>query len=272
MFLNPFSMKIIKLISFILITTCSLHAQQKTKILLVGVSHFESSSADMYTNEALDLTSPKRQLEVQIVTDKFVKFKPNQICVEFPYAKPFKLDSQYTAYLAGNYKLTSDEMDQLGMVTGKKLNLKRLTAVNKAGKFEADTVMNYATQNGQSAIIQALDSMAKEMVKEENEQLKSLSLNDFLILKNTKKSLQDNLGFYLKYMAKIGKGKDYVGSNLVADWYTTNINIYTNILRVVKPTDKAILVIFGQGHVPILKHLFENNDDFEVVEVATVLK
>jgi hypothetical protein len=265
-------MKLIKLICLFLFTISSLYAQQKTKIVLVGISHFESSSADMYSNEAVDLTSPKRQIEVQAVTDKFVKFKPDQICVEFPYAKPFKLDSQYTAYLAGNYKLTSDEIDQLGMITAKKLNLKRLTSVNKAGIFEADTVMNYATQNGQGGIIQALDSMAKVMVKEENEQLKSLSLNDFLIGKNSKKALQDNLGFYLKYMAKVGKNKDYVGSKLVADWYTTNINIYTNILRVVKPTDKAILVIFGQGHVPILKHLFENNDDFEVVEVATILK
>jgi hypothetical protein len=265
-------MKLIKLICLSLFTISSLYAQQKTKILLVGISHFESSTSDMYSNQAVDLTSPKRQLEVQIVTDKFVTFKPDQICVEFPYAKPFKLDSQYTAYLAGNYKLTSDEIDQLGMVTAKKLNLKRLTSVNKAGNFEADTVMNYAAQNGQGAIIQALDSMAKAMVGEENEQLKKLSLNDFLIQKNTKKALQDNLGFYLKYLAKIGKGKDYVGSKLVADWYTTNINIYTNILRVVKPTDKAILVIFGQGHIPILKHLFENNDDFEVVEVATILK
>jgi hypothetical protein len=265
-------MKIINIFYIFLFITSVSNAQQKTKIVLVGISHFESSSADMYTNEAVDLTTPKRQMEVQIVTDKFVKFKPDQICVEFPYAKPFKLDSQYTAYLAGNYKLTSDEIDQLGMVTGKKLNLKRLTAVNKAGNFEADTVMNYASQNGQGAILQALDSMSKTLVKDLNEQLKKLSLNDFLIGKNTKEALQENLGFYLKYLVKIGKGKDYVGSKLVADWYTTNINIYTNILRVVKPTDKAILVIFGQGHVPILKHLFENNDDFEVVEIATVLK
>ena len=265
-------MKLIKLICLFVFAFSSLQAQQKTKILLVGISHFESSTQDMYSNEAVDLTSPKRQLEVQVVTDKFVTFKPDQICVEFPYTKPFKLDSQYTAYLAGNYKLTSDEIDQLGMTTAKKLNLNRLTSVNKSGNFESDTVMNYAAQNGQEAIIQALDSMAKAMVSEENEQLKKLSLNDFLIQKNSKKAYQDNLGFYLKYCAKIGKGKDYVGSKLVADWYTTNINIYTNILRVVKPTDKAILVIFGQGHIPILKHLFENNDDFEVVEVATVLK
>lgn len=54
--------------------------------------------------------------------------------------------------------------------------------------------------------------------------------------------------------------------------YSTNLHIYTNILRIVKPTEKRILVLFGQGHIPILKHLFENNPDFEVIEVKEILK
>jgi hypothetical protein len=71
---------------------------------------------------------------------------------------------------------------------------------------------------------------------------------------------------------KVGKDQEYVGTDLVADWYNTNLHIYTNILRLIQPTDKAILVIFGQGHIPILKHLFESNPDFEVVEIKDVLK
>jgi Family of unknown function (DUF5694) len=265
-------MKLIKLICLLLFTFSSLYAQQKTKIVLVGTMHFESSESDMYKNEAVDMKNAARQKQIKEVVDKFVDFKPDQVCVEWVMSKQLKLDSLYKAFLEGTYKLEDNEIDQLGMNSAKAAGLKQLTAINRLGSFDSDTVMKYASQNEQTAILQQMDVFSKEFIGEINGNMAKLSVKDFLIYINSKKALQTNLGFYLKYMAKIGKGKDYVGSKLTADWYTTNLNIYTNILRVVKPTDKAILVIFGQGHVPILKHLFENNDDFEVVEVATILK
>jgi hypothetical protein len=249
-----------------------LQAQQKTKIVLVGTMHFEPSESDVYKNEAVNLQNAERQKQIQEVVAKFAAFKPDQVCVEWIVPKQLKLDSLYKAFLNGTYKLSDNEIDQLGMTTAKACQLKQVTAINRFGEFDSDTVMNYAMKNDQMAIPQQLDTYSKAFMGEINGNISKLSVKDFLIYINGKKALQDNLGFYLKFMAKIGKGDDYVGSKLVADWYTTNINIYTNILRVVKPTDKAILVIFGQGHVPILKHLFENNDDFEVVEVATILK
>lgn len=265
-------MKIIRLISFVLLITFSLHAQQKTKIVLVGTMHFEPSTSDVYKNDAVDMKNAARQKQIKEVVDKFAAFKPDQVCVEWIMPKQLKLDSLYKAFLNGTYKLSDNEIDQLGMTTAKATSLKQVTAINRFGEFDSDTVTNYALKNGQADIMQQLDVYSKAFMGELNSSMSKQSVKDFLIYINSKKALQNNLGFYLKYMAKIGKGDDYVGSKLVADWYTTNLNIYTNILRVVKPTDKAILVIFGQGHVPILKHLFENNDDFEVVEVAAILK
>ena len=94
----------------------------------------------------------------------------------------------------------------------------------------------------------------------------------FLVYINSKEQLESNLSFYTKYTTRIGNEKNYVGANLTADWYSTNIHIYANILKSIKPTDKTIVVIFGQGHIPILKHLFTNNSDFKVVEVKDILK
>jgi Family of unknown function (DUF5694) len=265
-------MKLIKLICLLAFTISSLHAQQKTKIVLVGTIHFESSESDMYKNEAVDMKNAARQKQIKEVVDKFAAFNPDQVCVEWVMSKQLKLDSLYKRFLNDTYKLNDNEIDQLGMNTAKAAGLKQVTAINRLGNFDNDTVANYAKQNGQMATMQQMDIFSKAFMGEINSNMTALSIKDFLIYINSKKALQDNLGFYLKFMSKIGKGDDYVGSKLTADWYTTNLNIYTNIVRVMKPTDKAILVIFGQGHVPILKHLFENNDDFEVVEVATILK
>jgi len=51
----------------------------------------------------------------------------------------------------------------------------------------------------------------------------------------------------------------------------THLKKEFNILRAIRPTDKAIMVLFGYGHITILNHLFEANPRFEVVEVADVL-
>ncbi|WP_410685425.1 DUF5694 domain-containing protein [Chryseobacterium sp. MEBOG07] len=51
-----------------------------------------------------------------------------------------------------------------------------------------------------------------------------------------------------------------------------NLAIYANVITQVNANDKYVVLLFGQGHIPILKHLLQNNDDFEVVEVSNVLK
>ncbi len=247
-------------------------AQQKIKIVLVGSLHFTPSKSDVYKNDAVNINGAKRQAEVAEVITKLAAFKPNQICIEWPYAEQLEMDSIYNEFLKGNYKLTDNERDQLAMNLGKKLQLKKLTAVNRYGNFDNDTVANYAAKNNQQQTMQQMATVGKNVMAVFNNKLASLSIKESLIYLNSKEALELNLGIYLKYYTLIGKGEDYVGSKLVADWYTTNINIYTNILRAVKPTDKAIVIVYGQGHIPILKHLFENNDNFEVVEVKDVLK
>lgn len=267
-------MRTIKMVSSfcLLLIVFFAQAQQKIKIILVGSLHFTPSSSDVYKNNAVNINSAKRQAEVAEVVSKLAAFKPDKICIEWPYTYQFEMDSIYSEFLKGNYKLKDNERDQLAMNLGKKLQMKTLTAVNRYGNFDNDTVVNYAMKNNQQAVTQQLELAGKSVMAEFNNKLATLSIKESLIYLNSKKALALNLGIYLKYYAAIGKGEDYIGSKLVADWYTTNINIYTNILRAIKPTDNAVVVVYGQGHVPILKHLFENNDNFEVVQVKDVLK
>jgi len=244
----------------------------KIQIVLVGTFHLTPSTSDMYKNVAIDLHSPKREREIQEVVSKLVAFNPNQICLEYPMQDQLKMDSIYKAYLAGDYKLRDNERDLFGFQAVKKLGLKSPTCINYSfGKFDADTVIRFAANNNQQGFMDELNKAGANFMKEADNNLVRLSLLNFLLYCNTDASLQNNLSMYTKYFTKIGKGSNYVGTDLVADWYSTNIHIYSNILRIVKPTDKRIVVIFGQGHIPILKHLFSNNPDFEVVDIRKVL-
>jgi len=244
---------------------------QKIKIALIGTIHFEPSNVDMYKNKELNVFSERRQREMKEVIDSIASFNPDQICIEYPTSAQTKMDDQYKSYLAGEYKLTSNEIDQLGLQSAKALRLEKLTCVNYYGAFDSDTVMAYAQQNGQSEITMEFGAWAENFMKEVNENLEKKTIKDFLIYFNSKEKLTQNASLYSRYMTKIGKGDSYVGTDLVADWYSTNLHIYTNIQRQIKPTDKTILVIFGQGHIPILTHLFETNPEFEVVFVNELL-
>ncbi|WP_324671358.1 DUF5694 domain-containing protein [Hymenobacter sp. GOD-10R] len=247
-------------------------AKPRTKIMLLGTMHFTPSTTDMYKNAAVDLTSAQRQSQVQAVVAKLVAFRPEQICIEWSSLRQNKLDSTFQAYQQGRYKLESNEIDQLGFQTARQLKLPHLTAVNYRGRFDSDKAMEFAKQHHQEELLTNLDAYAKRYMAEANEKILKLPLKDFLTYVNSPEALDTNAGFYTRYLARVGEGNEYPGIDLLTDWYSTNLHIYANILRQVKPTDKAILVIFGQGHIPILKSLFATNSDFEVVEVAKGLK
>lgn len=251
---------------------CQAEKNERVKIVLIGMMHFEPSSVDMFKNKALDILAEKKQKEIKTVVEKIANLNPDQICIEYPSSSQTKMDSIFQAYLKGNYQLDKSEVDQLGLRSAKHSNLERLTCINYYGNFDKDTVMNFALNNNQANVVEELGNWGNTFMTEINEKLEKETINDFLIYLNSKNTLNQNASFYSKYLSKIGKEENYIGTNLVADWYSTNLHIYANILREVKPTDEMIVVMFGQGHIPILKHLFETNSDFEIIEVAEILK
>ena len=48
-------------------------------------------------------------------------------------------------------------------------------------------------------------------------------------------------------------------------WYDRNLRIFNNIQRTRPSSSDRILVLFGNGHIPILKHCFESSPEFELV-------
>jgi len=252
-----------------------LHAQtskqKKIKIVLMGTLHFEPSETDVFKNNALSIFSDQKQKEIEKVVGKISNFNPSQICVEYPITKQKKLDSLYNEYQNDRFRLTKNEIHQLGFKASKKTNLSRVTAINYYGDFDFEKVVHYAKNSKQENIISNFNQYGKTFMDVINNELEISTIKDFLLMINTEEFLQKNALMYSKYFVTIGKNTEYVGTDLVAGWYKTNLYIYTNILRQIRPNDDKILVIFGQGHIPILKHLFSTNPDFEVVSVSDIL-
>lgn len=69
-----------------------------------------------------------------------------------------------------------------------------------------------------------------------------------LLYMNSPEQVAANDNFYVQLAAYCEPG-DFAGPDLLASWYTRNIRIHSNLVKVVqKPTDR-ILVVYAAGHL-----------------------
>lgn len=75
---------------------------------------------------------------------------------------------------------------------------------------------------------------------------------------------------YLEYMLKVGRDRNYVGADAVADWYRRNLRIFANLNRITEKGDR-ILLLFGAGHCYILRQLVMEAPGYKLVEPGDYL-
>jgi hypothetical protein len=248
-----------------------LEAVKKVKIMILGVTHFHNPGLDVVNTKVDDVLNPKRQEEIKTITNLLARFKPSKVMLESMTKYDSLHNARYQRYLKNEHKLSRNERQQLGYRLARKLGHKRIYTVDHSGRFPMGKVMEYAKENGQYKIIADGLVASKRKSKKDEEFLKTHSMLDFLIRMNEPEQIRRSHQFYLGMCAKIGKENEYPGIDLVKDWYERNLRIYTNVLRRAEEGDRIVL-IFGAGHAPILKHLFQNAIDFEYIEVNDYLK
>lgn len=244
--------------------------KKRIKVTILGVTHFANPGLDAVNMKVEDVLQPKRQKEMQELTNLLAKFKPTKVMLESTPKYDSSHNARYQKYVAGKYKLKRNERQQIGYRLAKQLGHKRVYLIDHKGKFPMNDVVKYAKQNKQFQLIAKGMGWAQNMMKGEEKFFKDHTIREFLVRMNRPAWVQKSNGFYLSLFAKIGKDSNYSGTDLVAKWYERNLKIYTNALRLAEEGDR-ILLIFGAGHAPILKHLFQDAIDFEYVEVNTLL-
>lgn len=265
-------MKIITLIFALTFGVIAFGQTQKTKILLIGTIHFETPHTDQFELKVDDFLSAKRQSELEDLTNVLSQTKATKVMIERSIENQRSSDSLYNLYLTGHYKITVSEREQIGFRLAKKLKLNQVNCIDKFYGMHDSLMVATAKENDQLYLLKDLQTVATTMLNDYNNQLKKGTITEVLKHINKPEELKRNLSIYLKFIAKIGAGKNFAGAESVSEWYLRNLAIYSNIINQVEPSDKYVILIFGQGHIPILKHFLENNDSFEVVELKTVLK
>ncbi|MEZ4788421.1 MAG: DUF5694 domain-containing protein [Flavobacteriales bacterium] len=246
------------------------------KVLLVGTFHFEYYDLDAHVtdkNKRVNVKEPKRQQEMQELVDHIARFKPTAIAVE---AGPNTgwLMKRYDEYQRTDSLPRADEREQIGFRLMKRFALDTLYGVD-ARTLVADLV----DHRDSLQLHPILDSIYtdwdfrsddpisqryKAYYRSSDEYHVNHTLLESFLYHNADKTLDRDFGAYLNGDFKLGthRGADA----LAMHWYARNLRILRNIQELhLKPEDRLV-VIYGAGHMGILKHLFECTPEFELVK------
>lgn len=243
------------------------------QVLLLGTYHFDYPNLDAHKTDTglqVDILSEKKQKEVRELVDVIERFKPTRIYIE-SQRQSFH-DSLYNEYLQGRYTLERNEIYQLGYRIGKEMNHPKLYAVD-ANSFVSENAKKYtwidSLWKNQTLVDPARDKYWNNRYDQfyniSDTLEMSLSLLENFLLMAQPKVLKRMQGAYLTggFNTLGTAGPDAISMW----WYNRNLRIFNNILTTKPSPNDRILIIFGNGHIPILKHCFESSPEFEVVEL-----
>jgi hypothetical protein len=283
-------MKIHITILIILLSTYSLSAQnnypdpddilvgtrKQPAIFLVGSFHFAYYNLDAHKvdkDKQVDILSPGKQKELEELLQYIARFKPTKIAVEGKTNSGYIM-KRYREYLKEPKTLRKNEIDQIGFRLMEKFKLDTIYGVDH------ETMLSdwYSTKDS-NVIRPMLDSIFdgwdfqstdpismsyKKMFRRDDSLASKMRLLDYFKFTNSDKMLNRGFGSYLNGDFKLGttRGADA----LALHWYSRNLRIFRNIQDIVTSPEDRILVIFGRGHVEILKHLFECSPEFNLIK------
>ena len=91
-----------------------------------------------------------------------------------------------------------------------------------------------------------------------------MHLLDYFKYLNARENHLANYGLYLT--GNMGKVENQVADNLSLWWYNRNLRIFSKLVGISEGAEDRILVIMGNGHASLLRHLFEASPQFDFVE------
>ena len=229
----------------------------RPEILVLGTFHMANPGHDLANMQADDVLSPNRQREIAQVIQVLKRFRPTKIAIEANLGSK-RVEKEYSDYLAGNYVLTRNEIDQIGYRLAKELGHRTVYAVDVDGDYPYYRVLNYAKANNRAQEFDTVMAHLNAIVKQEGEFLKTHSILETLLLMNSDSSTAKHVGFEFAYL-RFGDQYDYAGADLIAQWYQRNIRIYRNIVALADSPSDRILVVYGNGHLGWLRQNIAND-------------
>jgi hypothetical protein len=253
--------------------------QLKPQIMSLGTFHFSYPNMDVIKideKSQLNVLHEAHQREIQSIADAIKAFNPTHILIEAQPQYSRKVDSVYTEYVKGNYKLKKDEAQQIGFRLGKELGLKQIYCIDEWGKYyeSQEFLMEDTCRRSKSFSHYYFNNPDTIYKHPSAKKEKSQTIIENLLEANNPDKINERLGIYLighyKYEEKEG---DYFGVDFeTGRWFNRNLRIFRNIQRVPVEKDSRMLLIIGAEHCNILNHLIVCSPEYDFVSPLPYLE
>ncbi|MEZ0006961.1 hypothetical protein ABH942_002339 [Flavobacterium sp. 28YEA47A] len=264
-----------RIVLLMLLVACTgLMAQTKKKqILLVGSFHFENPGYDVAKVNTFDVMTPKSQKELETITNRIKKFGPDKIFVEWDYTKQNELDRFYAQNPDSLLKTMADERVQLALRAAKKLNHKKMFAIDYLDTtFPYEMMLLGMEQAGQTQLIEQNKRMMKHIETTTNKKIATYSLTDLILSMNTQEYTNSDIQWYVGLANKAGKTDNFIGASLASEWYKRNLYMFSLVQKLTESKDDKVMVLLGAGHISMFREIVKYDPEFEIVELKDILK
>ncbi len=243
------------------------------EILLVGTFHFMESSIDFYSSEI--------QNELDLMTRNLLAFNPDVIAIEAAVSAQECVDESYKIFdladlqsrnkmqnqtlgeicmFGQTYPITYDnEAIQIGFRLGKMARHSKVYAIDE------DIIINMEVMNTPSPSLEK----AKNALNSDMNQHINDTIIDMYKYYNSEEWSKRNHSIYIQ-ANMIGLDNVYAGAEMVAKWYERNLKIFSNIQRLAA-TYERIFIIYGAGHLQILRDLINADSNLKLVDIDRYL-
>ena len=243
---------------------------EKTKVLVVGTFHLDYPNLDVIKtedNDKIDVLVEPKKSEMTELINYIKKFKPTKIAIEaFP---EWNAVEKLGKYKKGEFREKRDERYQIGFRIANELNLDTIYSID-ANSFDEDlskldsTFVNNLTKGYDFVSDDSLNSMYKNWFEYEKRLPTKMNLLKYFKHINSREYHQLDYGSYLVGDFKLDNNR---GADLLSIWwYNRNLRIFRKLQEIKRNKKDKILLIFGNGHVSILRQLLESSPEYEFIE------
>jgi hypothetical protein len=242
------------------------------QVMILGVAHLVSRR-DVHNSTFQDSPlSPTRQAQISEVVDRLSRFHPTKVLIEKPMGDTVLTD-RYRRFLAGQFSLEADESYQFGFRLAARAGDSTIYPINTYGP----SLINDSTASGKritdflKANFGSVSTPAFQSYLARSDTLERHGTYlDLLRFINTDAAIRANASIY-SVLVGMGRDADDAGSTYVSEWYARNCYIFSNMLSVIHPGDRAV-VIYGQGHEYLLRDFVRLNPTLVNVDPLDYLK
>ncbi|HRH69111.1 MAG TPA: DUF5694 domain-containing protein [Flavobacteriales bacterium] len=249
-------------------------------VLLVGTFHFGYPGLDAHKtaeSDQVDVLSPQRQKEMAELAGVIMRFRPNKIAME---TQGGWLMSEYRTHKAERTSLGRNEYYQIGF------RIMDMAGIDTLYAVDADPLMNDLYEGPDSLLHRpwldslyagwdwggedAISQRYTELYKQQDLFERDHTLLESFLALNDDHALDRGFGAYLHGGFELS---DHRGADILSlHWYDRNLRIFRNIQEITTSPDDRILVLFGAGHMGILKHLFECSPQYALVRLSELVE